>query len=76
MQLGVPPIMISDYDMRPFPDKINWHSCSFFINSVKGLPKLLDYLDEHELEIMGGNAQYVWKLLFDNWPEYVLDILR
>lgn len=76
MQLGVVPIMISDYDFRPFPDRINWNTCSYFLDDVNKLPELLDSLDKHELEMMGHNAEAVWKRLFNEWPEYVIDHLR
>lgn len=75
MQLGVVPIMIADYDMRPFPDRIDWESCSYFINDVKQLPVILDNFYVAELEGKGNNAKEIWNDLFKNWPDYVLDIL-
>lgn len=75
MQLGVVPIMISDYDFRPFPDKINWSECSYFLKDVEELPDLLDSLDRVELLDKGKKAQLIWNMLFNFWPQYLLESL-
>src|SRR3990167_4922533 len=73
MQLGVVPIMISDYDFRPFPDKIDWESCSYFTDDVNELPSMLDSMDKENLLNKGKKAKEVWNELFNKWPEYVLE---
>lgn len=78
MQLGVSPIMISDYDFRPFPDKIPWNDFSFFVDSIDRLEKLLwsiKLTDTKTLELKGQLANYYWTDLYKNWPKYILEKL-
>lgn len=76
MQLGVVPIMISDVDFRPFPDKVDWNICSYYFDSVDKLPEFFKTTPYGELESKGVNAKYVWERLFEMWPEYVLEELK
>lgn len=76
MQLGVVPIMISDYDFRPFKDKINWDEFSYFLSSPEKLPVLLDSLDKDDLLIKGKLAQHTWdRLSNQGWCRMVMEYL-
>lgn len=76
MQLGVAPIMISDYDFRPFKGKIDWDSCSYFVDSAYKLPELLDSIDKGEVLQKGIVARKVWNNLYNQgWCRYVLEYL-
>lgn len=76
MQLGTVPIMIAEYDMRPFPDKIDWDSCSYFFSDIKELPMFFKTVAFKELTDKSKKAKEVWQTLFDEWPSYILDELR
>ena len=75
MQLGTVPIMIADYEFRPFPDRIDWQSCSYYFDSPERLPDFFGSVSKKELELKSQNARSVWSKLFDEWPEYILDNL-
>lgn len=78
MQLGVSPIMISDYDFRPFPDKIPWNDFSYFVDSIDKLEKLLwsiNLVEPTVLENRGLLAKIYWETLRNKWPEFVLEKL-
>lgn len=78
MQLGVMPIMISDFDVRPFKKYIDWHNCSIFTNHVRKLPYILKRLRKERIIEMGKNAQRVWyeQLFNQNWCKYVIKTLE
>lgn len=78
MQLGVAPIMISDYDFRPFKEDIPWDNFSYFVDSVDKLEKLLwsiNLTDREILEERGKLAQEWWNKLLLDWPVYILNRL-
>lgn len=77
MQLGVCPIMVSLVDMRPFPNEIDWKSCSYWVDDVNKLPNLIDSLDKAQLVQMGKKAQEVWWSLYkdNNWCNLALKLL-
>lgn len=76
MQLGRVPIMISDYDFRPFPNYFHWDEFSYFLDDMNKLPTLLDSLDKSELVKKGEVARFVWNVLFETWPTMVLETLK
>lgn len=76
LQLGVAPIMIAEEDFRPFKNKIDWDSCSYFTNDVFKLPEILELGKERGFVEKGKKAKEVWSDLFNNWPEYILDTLK
>jgi len=76
MQLGVCPIMVSEVDMRPFKDEINWDQFSYWVDNVNKLPDLLDTLDKEDLIRRGKMAQHAWNVLFNQgWCKYMFDYL-
>jgi hypothetical protein len=76
MQLGVAPVMISDYDFRPFGDKIDWGACSYFVDDVEKLPQLFHSISKEEAVEKGKIAQQVWNGLYNQgWCEYVMQYL-
>jgi hypothetical protein len=78
MQLGVVPLMLSDADVRPFPNYINWKECSLFTYKPKNLPYMLKRLSPERALEMGRNAKKVWEeqLANQNWCKYVLMTLE
>jgi hypothetical protein len=77
MQLGVVPIMISDYDFRPFPEYINWDSCSYFVKTVNELVYLLDNIKSDEMVEKGNRAKLIWNELTNyGWCKMVINNLN
>jgi hypothetical protein len=74
MQLGVVPILLGEFDTRPFKKFIDWASCSFFADEPIALPALLDSVDRATLLDMGRNAGAVYRdhLAFGQWCGYVI----
>lgn len=76
MQLGVVPIMINEVDFRPFPGKIDWDSCTYFVDSPSKIPLLLSMASRKELLHKGFLSQMIWRYLTDyGWCRMVLDYL-
>lgn len=75
MQLGVVPIMIADYDFRPFPEHIDWDKCSFYFKTVDEAKDFLEGVGSGWLENMSKAAQLMWNVIFNNWEETVLKYL-
>ena len=74
MQLGVAPILIGQFDTRPFKKYIDWAGCSFFVSEPSSLPELLDSVDESTLLDLGGKAAAVYgtQLAYGKWCELVI----
>lgn len=76
MQLGVCPIMINEVDFRPFPGKIPWDDCSFFVDSPAKVPQILSQASRRELLLKGSKAKIYWELLSNyGWCRLLLDYL-
>lgn len=77
MQLGVPPVLISDIDTRPFKNDIDWDVCSFYVKDVKELKSLLGNMDRYDTDRMGVKAKEVWYncLRYGVWCKYVIKTL-
>lgn len=77
MQLGVCPIMISEVDMRPFKDRIDWNECSYWVQYVNDLPEFISKLDKNDLLEKGKKASELWNRLFNGyWRELVMEELN
>lgn len=78
MQLGVCPIMISEVDMRPFRDRIDWDAISYWVQFVGDLPKVIESLNKNDLIVKGHLAQAMWKELFMDygWCKTALNYLN
>jgi hypothetical protein len=78
MQLGVTPCFIGDMDVRPFKDRIDWDSFSFFVNSIDKLEDLLNKLNKQETIEMGKRAYLCWRdqLRYQKWCSLALEELK
>lgn len=76
LQLGIPPIYLTDDDARPFQKWLDWDECSFLCQDVTALPALLDDLaaDLPLLLEMGKRAadMYQRQIGYGRWCSYVL----
>lgn len=74
MQFGVPPILLGDFDTRPFKGLIDWDSCSFYLSDTANLPGLLDQVTCQSLAQMGQQCSRIYreKLAFSKWGELVI----
>lgn len=78
MQLGVVPCHIGEPDVRPFPDVIDWDSCSLYLPSPHGLRDLLAGIPKGRLLEMGACAARVYDehLRYGQWCRYVIEALE
>jgi hypothetical protein len=73
LQLGVPPLLLSDLDTRPFKNFIDWSRASLFAQSTDDLLRLLDHANPADLEAMAFVARRAYEhLRFGKWGRYVL----
>lgn len=74
MQLGTAPLLLGDYDARPFKKFINWDEISYFASSIDELENLLSNVNKQEALAKGKKAHYYWKneLFYQKWCKYVL----
>jgi hypothetical protein len=77
MQLGVVPLLIHDWDTRPFKRLIDWESCSLYLPSTVGIEEILDKFDEDTLYEMGRRASEVYRehLEYQKWCSHALEEL-
>jgi hypothetical protein len=74
MQLGVVPILIGEYDTRPFKPFIDWDRCSFYARDPDSLPALLGSLNRADLLDMGRTAArtYLSDIAYGKWCRFVV----
>jgi len=73
MDMGVAPVLVGDLDTRPFPERIDWDSCSYYVADPNDLPGFMDGLDLEEALAKGQAAARVYHkdLRFGRWCRYV-----
>lgn len=78
MQLGVAPLMISDWDIRPFKRLIDWDACSLYASSLDRVEEAVDRYDEATLLEMGQQAKSVYDehLGYQRWCPHALTELE
>lgn len=78
MQLGTPPCLIGDTDVRPFKNFIPWDDISYYAADVNQLKYLLKNLDKEEALRKGKLAYQYWKneLYYQKWCKYVIKELE
>jgi hypothetical protein len=74
MQLGRVPILLGDYDTRPFKKYIQWDKCSFYAATPEQALEIVQNCRKEELEAMGREGAQIWreKLNFGKWCQYVI----
>lgn len=72
--LGVPPLVIGDFDSRPFHKWIKWDHFSFYADNLETVINIIENTSTDELLKMGKNAKKVFleTLDFQNWCKYIL----
>lgn len=78
MQLGVAPVLIGDFDTRPFKRFLPWHEVSIYVDNIDGLNAALDEKTDDELLEMGIRAAELYRnhLSYRKWCPYVLKELQ
>jgi hypothetical protein len=78
MQLGVCPILIGDYDTRPFKSDIDWEGFSFLVRDPDELPALLDRVSRLEMADRGRRAAEAYRrdIAFGRWCRHVIGELQ
>jgi len=74
MELGAVPCLISDIDVRPFKNIVDWNKCSLYVKEPKNLLAVIRKHDTETLLAMGRNAQQIYrtKLRYSKWCECLL----
>lgn len=74
MQLGTPPCLIGNTDVRPFRKFIPWDDISYYVPGVDTLEQLLAGLNKNEALEKGKKAFWYWKheLYYHKWCRYVI----
>jgi hypothetical protein len=74
MQLGRVPLLIGNYDTRPFQKYLQWEQCSFYTTSPREAVDLVENCSPKELETMGQRSAEMWQksLTFGKWCQYVM----
>lgn len=78
MQMGVAPILIGNYDTRPFKRFLPWCDASFYVDNIDKLNAILDDKSEKELMEMGQKALELFSkhLAYQKWCPYVIKELQ
>lgn len=78
MQLGTAPLLIADYDVRPFKEYIEWDKCSLFCKTPEEINNIINNYSSDELIEMGKNAKEVYydKLNYKKWCNLVINDLN
>jgi len=71
--LGITPLVIGDFDSRPFRKWINWDEFSFFTSKIEDVKNIIEDNSPEVLIEMGDQAKKVYseKLDFQKWCQYV-----
>lgn len=72
MKMGVVPLIITKYDIRPFKDFIKWDEFSIYINDINDIEKL-NYSKEELISMSEkGKTIYYNELDYNKWCKYVI----
>lgn len=80
LQLGIPPVIISDEFIPPFQDKIDWKSISIRVdeNKMSEIPQILNSITDYEYAMFVSKGKQAWKKYFskDACILQIMEILK
>lgn len=77
LQLGVVPLVYSEYDFRPFKEFIKWNEFSFYTNDIEKIKEYLKIDNSILLDMGKKGKEFFFKKIWDSqWSNYVIKHLH